>query len=225
MYDYAFFLKTIQIIALLCALFDKAGTGKDLQDIRHRKNLVRKHRSKLQNLKDKALCSGDIVEDNIEEWKMSQALSPWHPVMIIVPPTICDTWKRAFQEFSHFSVSLYRGKDRAEALNSIIFGSADILLVPKSAFQDDHRYSELEIVKWKMVIIDEFHNFKNFKAKLSEHLRELKQMHQPFVIGMTGKLILQISDNISFDVLKGVNQFLFLCPSLIFSSFRNPYAK
>jgi SNF2 family DNA or RNA helicase len=225
MYDYAFFLKTIQIIALLCALFDKAGTGKDLQDIRHRKNLVRKHRSKLQNLKDKALCSGDIVEDNIEEWKMSQALSPWHPVMIIVPPTICDTWKRAFQEFSHFSVSLYRGKDRAEALKSIIFGSADILLVPKSAFQDDHRYSELEIVKWKMVIIDEFHNFKNFKAKLSEHLRELKQMHQPFVIGMTGKLILQISDNISFDVLKGVNQFLFLCPSLIFSSFRNPYAK
>lgn len=210
---------------MLCALFDKAGTGKDLQDIRHRKNLVRKHRSKLQNLKDKALCSGDIVEDNIEEWKMSQALSPWHPVMIIVPPTICDTWKRAFQEFSHFSVSLYRGKDRAEALNSIIFGSADILLVPKSAFQDDHRYSELEIVKWKMVIIDEFHNFKNFKAKLSEHLRELKQMHQPFVIGMTGKLILQISDNISFDVLKGVNQFLFLCPSLIFSSFRNPYAK
>lgn len=210
---------------MLCALFDKAGTGKDLQDIRHRENLVRKHRSKLQNLKDKALCSGDIVEDNIEEWKMSQALSPWHPVMIIVPPTICDTWKRAFQEFSHFSVSLYRGKDRAEALNSIIFGSADILLVPKSAFQDDHRYSELEIVKWKMVIIDEFHNFKNFKAKLSEHLRELKQMHQPFVIGMTGKLILQISDNISFDVLKGVNQFLFLCPSLIFSSFRNPYAK
>ena len=210
---------------MLCALFDKAGTGKDLQDIRHRKNLVRKHRSKLQNLKDKALCSGDIVEDNIEEWKMSQALSPWHPVMIIVPPTICDTWKRAFQEFSHFSVSLYRGKDRAEALKSIIFGSADILLVPKSAFQDDHRYSELEIVKWKMVIIDEFHNFKNFKAKLSEHLRELKQMHQPLIIGMTGKLILQISDNISFDVLKGVNQFLFLCPSLIFSSFRNPYAK
>lgn len=225
MYDYAFFLKTIQIIALLCALFDKAGTGKDLQDIRHRKNLVRKHRSKLQNLKDKALCSGDIVvEDNIEEWKMSQALSPWHPVMIIVPPTICDTWKRAFQEFSHFSVSLYRGKDRAEALKSIIFGSADILLVPKSAFQDDHRYSELEIVKWKMVIIDEFHNFKNFKAKLSEHLRELKQMHQPFVIGMTGKLILQISVTFHSMFFKALISFSF-CPSLIFSSFRNPYAK
>mmetsp|Transcript_203 Transcript_203/g.263 ORF Transcript_203/g.263 Transcript_203/m.263 type:complete len:1537 (-) Transcript_203:110-4720(-) len=178
--------KTVQIIALLCALFNKTGTGKDLLNINQRNSLVRKQRSKVQKLKDQALCNGEVVEENIEEWKTTLSLSPWHPVMIIVPPTICETWKRTFKEFSHFSVSLYRGKERAEALKSVLYGSTDILLVPKSSFQNNHHYSELEIVKWKLVIIDEFHNFKNHDAKLSIHLRELKEQHHPLVIGMTG---------------------------------------
>ncbi|OEU22565.1 SNF2_N-domain-containing protein, partial [Fragilariopsis cylindrus CCMP1102] len=160
--------KTVQIIGLLCALFNKTGTKKDLQDI--------------------PICNGEIVGENIDEWKETLSISPWHPVMIVVPPSILEVWERAFDEFSHFSVSMYSGtiEKRTEAIKSVLYGKSDILLVPKSAFQGEDHYSKLEKVRWKLVIIDEFHNFKNYKAKLSIHLRQLKELHQPLILGMTG---------------------------------------
>jgi SNF2 family DNA or RNA helicase len=174
---------------LLCALFNKTGTKKDLQDIRDRNIRVRKQISKLQKLKDQAICNGVIIEENIEEWKETLSISPWHPVMIVVPPTILEVWDRAFQDFSHFSISMYFGDSikRTDAIKSVLYSDADILLVPHSAFQTESHYSDLEKVKWKLVIIDEFHNFKNYKAKKSLHLRQLKEQHQPLIIGMTGK--------------------------------------
>lgn len=177
----------MQVISLLCALFKKTGTRKDFTDIRDRNVLVRQKVSKVQRLKDQALHMGEVFNDDIEEWKTSSlSLSPWNPVMIIVPPTIMDTWKNAFETFSHFSVSFYSGKTRVNAINSLLHGSADILIVPKSAFQDKRHLSEFEKVKWKVIIIDEFHNFKNHKAKISIHLRKLKELHKPLVLGMTG---------------------------------------
>lgn len=179
----------MQVISLLCALFQKTGTRKDFIDIRDRNSLVRKRISKVQKLKDRALRMGEVFDENINEWKKSLSLSPWNPVMIIVPPTIMDTWKNAFKTFSHFSVSFYSGKMRKDALNSVLYGSADILIVPKSAFQDEKHLWEIQKVEWKLVVIDEFHNFKNHKAKISEHLRELKDVHQPLILGMTGTLM------------------------------------
>ena len=178
----------------MCALFNKTGTKKDLQDIRNRNILVHKQISKLQKLKDQAICNGEIVEENIDEWKETLSISPWHPVMIVVPPSILEVWERAFDEFSHFSVSMYSGKidKRTEAIKSVLYGKSDILLVPKSAFQGEDHYSKLEKVRWKLVIIDEFHNFKNYKAKLSIHLRQLKELHQPLILGMTGKYRLSL---------------------------------
>ena len=178
--------KTVQVIALLCALFNKTGTRKDLQDIRDRNTLVRDQQFKMQKLRDEALRMGEVVEENMEEWKTSLSLSPWNPVMIIVPPTILDTWKNAFKTFSHFAVSFYSSKTKTDAINSVLYGNADILMVPKSAFQDDRHLNEFEKVKWKLIVIDEFHNFKNHKAKLSKHLRILKKLHQPLIVGMTG---------------------------------------
>jgi SNF2 family DNA or RNA helicase len=140
----------------------------------------------MQKLRDQALRMGEVVDDNIEEWKTSLSLSPWNPVMIIVPPTIVDTWRNAFQTFSHFPVSFYCGRTKVDAIENVLYGSADILLVPKSMFQDEAHSKELERIKWKLIIIDEFHNFKNHNAKISKHLRRLKAVHQPLVLGMTG---------------------------------------
>jgi len=178
--------KTVQVISLLCALFNKTGTRKDFLDDRNRYSLVRKKIVKMQKLRDQALHMGEVVDENIEEWKTSLSLSPWNPVMIIVPPTILDTWKDAFRTFSHFSVSFYCGRTKVDAIESVLYGSADILLVPKSMFQDETHLREFERIKWKLIIIDEFHNFKNHRAKISEHLRSLKVLHQPLVLGMTG---------------------------------------
>ena len=144
---------------------------------------------KLRKQKDQALRMGEVLDENIDEWKASLSLSPWNPCMIIVPPTIVDTWKNAFRTFSHFSVSFYSSKTKVAAINSMIYGSADILVVPKSAFQDEKHLIEFSRVNWKLIIIDEFHNFKNHKAKISINLRELKEVHQPLVLGMTGTLM------------------------------------
>jgi len=129
---------------------------------------------------------GEVLTEDIGDWNKSLSLSPWNPVMIIVPPTILDTWKNAFETFSHFSVSFYSSKTKMDAIQSVLYGSADILVVPKSAFQDERHVDELKRVEWKLIVIDEFHNFKNYKAKISIHLRELKELHNPLILGMTG---------------------------------------
>ena len=139
-------------------------------------------------MKEQALLMGDVVDENIDEWKTSLSLSPWHPVMIIVPPSIINTWKIAFKNFSYFSVSFYSGKKKAEAIESVLYGNADILVVPKSMFQREDHLVELEKVQWKLIVIDEFHGFKNFDSKISVHLRKLKEQHHPLIIGMTGTM-------------------------------------
>ena len=167
-------------------MFNKTGSKRDFLDIQRRNNLVTKHILQVQRYKDQALHMGEVVDENIEDWQTSLSLSPWHPVMIIVPPTILDTWLNAFTTFSYFSVSCYSSKRKNDTINSVLYGSTDILLVTKSAFQDKKHLDELKRLRWKLVIIDEFHNFKNYKAKISLHLRELKQLHRPLILGMTG---------------------------------------
>jgi SNF2 family DNA or RNA helicase len=182
--------KTVQVIALLTALFNKTGTGKDLQQIRDRNKEVQKHLVSLRKLRDEALYQGGIVDDDDAEWRKTLGLSPWHPVLIIVPPTILESWKsKGFEVFSHFSVATYSSTRKTEVLDAVRYGAVDILLCPKSQFQSDEHARVLNQINWKLVVIDEFHNYKNVKGKLSNHLRELKRTHNPLILGMTGTLM------------------------------------
>lgn len=174
---------------MLCALFDKTGTGKDLQDIKKRTRLVRDRISALQKLRDEAFRRGEVVEGDNGEWSKSLGLSPWHPVMIVVPPTIVESWKKSFDMFTHFSVEVYSSSRQSASVNAVFHGGCDVLLVPKSLFASEDHFKELNKLDWKLVIIDEFHNYKGMKTKLSKHLRLLKEDHQPLVVGMTGTLM------------------------------------
>ena len=158
-------------------------------DIQQRNSLVREKLRQVRIQKDRALHMGEVFNDDLEDWKTSLSLSPWTPVMIVVPPTIVDTWKNAFEMFSYFSVAFYSSKTRVKAIDSVLHGSAEVLVVPKSAFQGESHLRELEKVHWKLIVIDEFHNFKNHKGKISNHLRELKELYDPLVLGMTGTLM------------------------------------
>ena len=181
--------KTVQVIALLCALFDKTGTGKDLLEMQQRNRLVRDRIVALQKLQDDALRQGEVVEEDNVEWARTLGLSRWHPVMIVVPPTIVDSWRKSFDLFTHFSVAVYSSSNKAESVNAMKYGGCDVLLVPKSLFASETHFQDLNTLNWKLIIIDEFHNYKGMKTKLSNHLRELKTQHRPLVIGMTGTLM------------------------------------
>lgn len=86
--------------------------------------------------------------------------------------------------------------------------------MPDSLFQKEDTFQQLNEIKWKLVIIDEFHKFRvrfclkrclywyhfsflnalpynlqNKLTKVSKHLRTLKSHHRPLVVGMTGTLM------------------------------------
>ncbi|KAG7342122.1 SNF2 family helicase [Nitzschia inconspicua] len=181
--------KTVQVIALLCALFEKTGTEADLQTMRERRRKVSAHVTAFRKRKDDAFAQGKVPEEDFEKSATVQGLSRWHPALVIVPPSVMEAWKQSFDLFSHFSVALYSPKTKERAIDAVRYGSADILLCPKSLFQSDGHFPIINDVGWKLVVIDEFHNYKNEKSKISQNLRDLKTCHMPLVLGMTGTLM------------------------------------
>jgi SNF2 family DNA or RNA helicase len=181
--------KTIQVIALLCALFEKTGTGMDLKEIKERNKKVAKYITDVRRLKDEAIRRGEFVEENEEELTKTLGVSSWHPVLVVVPPAVVSDWMKSLDLFSHFSVSEYSGERAAQAIDDIRYGNADILLCRESLFKSSDHFARINFVKWKLVVIDEFHSFKNPKTKASAHVRALKKAHNPLMLGMTGTLM------------------------------------
>lgn len=179
----------MQVIALLCALFNKTGTNIDLKKVNTQKRLARRHMEDLRRARQLAESRCEIVKDSDYAMKGDIELSPWSPVLMIAPPTIVEVWKKSFAVFSHFSVVEYVSKTKAAALETIKSGGADVMLLPKSKFQEDSHFGDINEIPWKLVIIDEFHLFKGIKSKNVKHLRELKKTHSPLVLGMTGTLM------------------------------------
>eukprot|EP00980_Cylindrotheca_fusiformis_P005899 scaffold1242_cov123-Cylindrotheca_fusiformis.AAC.8 len=182
--------KTVQVIGLLSALFEKTGTGMDLLKIKKRHEVLEKEKRAAEMEREKALIQGrfdfqvDIATANLD-------LSPWHPVLVIAPPSVVDNWKDEFAKFSNFAVAVYSGDKsfRERELEKIRDGRAEILIAAKSMFQNRNTFESLDTIRWKLVVIDEFHTFKNGAGRLSEHLRELKANHRCLVLGMTGTLM------------------------------------
>ncbi|KAL3916299.1 MAG: hypothetical protein SGILL_005239, partial [Bacillariaceae sp.] len=181
--------KTIQVISLLCALFEKTGTGQDLKNINDRKKKVARHVIEIRKMKDDAVRRGEIVEEDYEEWTKTLGVSPWHPVLVIVPPAVITNWLQSFEMFSHFSVSEYDSKRATQTIDAVRYGGADVLLCRESLFKSKENFSRINAIDWKLVVIDEFHTYKNEKTKGSEHVRDLKEAHNPLMLGMTGTLM------------------------------------
>ena len=68
-------------------------------------------------------------------------------------------------------------------------GGADIMLLRKSLFQSEDQFPDINEIGWKLVVIDEFHNYKGKSTKISNHMRTMKETHGPLVVGMSGTLM------------------------------------
>jgi len=182
--------KTVQVIGLLSALFEKTGTGIDLLMIHRRNNTIMQQRERAIREEEKANLEGRLYIPKKLDAK-SLDLPSWYPVLIIVPPSVVENWKNEFERFSNFAVAIFSGKraERNRALDKLRDGRAEVLIAAKSLFQEKSGAKDLNEISWKLVIIDEFHTFKNKAGKLSEHLRMLKADHRPLVLGMTGTLM------------------------------------
>jgi SNF2-related domain len=63
------------------------------------------------------------------------------------------------------------------------------VLLRKSLFQSDDQFRDIKEIKWKLVVIDEFHNYKGKKTKIACNMRTLKEAHNPLMLGMSGTLM------------------------------------
>jgi hypothetical protein len=72
------------------------------------------------------------------------------------------SWKNEFATFSNFAVAVYSGDKRFRdmELEKLRDGRAEVLIVAKSMFQSRSSFQPLDTIRWKLVVIDEFHTFK-----------------------------------------------------------------
>ena len=186
--------KTVQVIGLLSALLKKKGDGRDLVELIRRKNIAKKNLTDFQTLTNDALDQGCIpamgsAQDHLLRQK---TLPDWAPILIIAPNSVLNNWVADFATWGHFSVVEYRGENKASALEKIQLGSAEILLMGRTVITSKGFPDILEPkgnVQWKLIIVDEFHQFKNHAKDMSKNLRMLRDAHTRNVIGLTGTLM------------------------------------
>jgi len=177
--------KTIQVIALLSALLEKTGNDEDEDTIAYREKAAKNAMIGAQRMKDNAIAAGQVIAG--ETITLPDGLQPsWAPILIMVPPTLISNWLKDMSTWGFFSVAVYRGSRKEQSIARIKFGMAEILLCPVSMFQQDSDFITISEMKWKLVIVDEFHKFKNVKSKVSQHLRQLRDDSNCVVVGLTG---------------------------------------
>lgn len=161
-------------------------------EINRRKKLIAERNTRIRLEKDEALRDGRIV------WKSHDALElpeldlpAWGPVLIFSPSSVVTNWVEDFKAWAHFSVAVYAGASREAALQSIEDGTAEVLVCAHSQIQDNEAFHRLKDanVKWKAIIGDELHLFKNEDAVKTRNLRALRDQHACVIIGLTGTLM------------------------------------
>jgi len=182
--------KTVQMVSLIAALQKKTGTALDKQNIQsHRKKALQIVKSREENDRQ-ALLSGMCSRINNKTILDEVGLPEFAPILIIVPSSVAENWASEFATWGHFNVApIYQGSSREKALDRIKTGLDFILIVGKSIFSRADDFDALNSIKWKLIIVDEYHEYKNHQSVAHMRLADLRDNSNCPVIGMTGTLM------------------------------------
>jgi SNF2 family DNA or RNA helicase len=161
-------------------------------EINRRKKLIAERNARIRLAKDEALRDGRIVWKSHDTLELPELdLPAWAPVLIFAPSSVVNNWVEDFETWAHFSVAVYAGPSREAALQSVEDGTTEVLVCAHSKIQDSQPFHLLKdsSVKWKAIVVDEFHMFKNDSAIKTENLRALRDQHACVIIGLTGTLM------------------------------------
>lgn len=117
-------------------------------------------------------------------------LPDWCPILIVCPNTVMSNWVNEFNTWAHFTVAVYHGAGREDALQGVGDGVTEVLVCPHSMMQGKC-FPTLNNAKvnWKAVFVDEFHVFKNELATMATNLRALRDRHRCVIVGLTGTVM------------------------------------
>lgn len=177
------------MISLIAALLKKTGTGLDLLEINQHCNKVKKTLQAREESKHQALLTGFGIKNDADDALETIETPRFTPILIIVPSSVVDNWQNEFKTWGHFNVGVYAGSNREKALDRIKDGLDFILITGKSLFTRAGDYDELAQVEWKVVIVDEYHEFKNGKSQSFKRLEDLRNNCGCPIVGMTGTLM------------------------------------
>ena len=179
----------MQMISLIAALLKKTGTGLDLLEINQHCNKVKKALQAREESKHQALLTGFGIKNDVDDALETIEAPRFTPILIIVPSSVVENWQNEFKTWGHFNVGVYAGSNREKALDRIKDGLDFILITGKSLFTRAGDYDELAQVEWKVVIVDEYHEFKNGKSQSFKRLQDLRDNCECPIVGMTGTLM------------------------------------
>lgn len=160
-----------------------------------RKKIVEARIAQKQREQEESLFAGRGIQTRPEnkEFLPELALPKWCPVLISAPNSVVTNWVEDFKTWAHFNVAVYHGSGngRDAALASVENGVAEILVCGQSMLQSTKGFNALNFanVQWKIVIVDEFHTFKNETKHLATNLRSMRDRHGCVVLGLTGTLM------------------------------------
>lgn len=190
--------KTVQLIALFAALLRKKGTGLDLMDVTRRRKLSVEllRQQKRQEEHNNLLAFGITSQQSSMEIETDLSIytdplngyeNNWAPILVIVPPSVIANWENELTSWGHFFFETFT-HDYEEVIEKFCLkrSAAEILICGDSRFAGSGNGQLLYRVDWKLIIVDEYHGFKNNKSERWKSLYELQKKKECPIIGMTG---------------------------------------
>mmetsp|Transcript_17888 Transcript_17888/g.27808 ORF Transcript_17888/g.27808 Transcript_17888/m.27808 type:complete len:1082 (+) Transcript_17888:131-3376(+) len=183
--------KTVQVISLLAALLKKKGTGHDAKVVHDRRRKIGKELKKAQAERDILLLGGSPVKRMEKQTisKLSSISSPAAaPILVIVPASVRKNWQKEFETWGHFGVTVYGASkdDRDSLVEQCQSGFSEIMLIGNKMFSQQADFAKIKSVPWKLIIVDEFHDYKNLQTGGWKCLFEIKQICKCPIIGLSG---------------------------------------
>jgi DNA excision repair protein ERCC-6-like 2 len=179
--------KTIQVIGLFAALLEKTGTKLDQIELKRRKKLVNKRVHEIRLAQEQALRAGSIFTP--PDVPSEIGLPDWCPILVVVPKAVVKQWMEHLKNWGYFAAERFSNGKECE-LERARNGETEIVVCGVPQFSNADYADLLATVKWRLVVIDEFHKFKNEKTNGATNLRALRsKVEDLVVIGLTGTLM------------------------------------